>query len=332
MTREWPAAGRDPADLDRCRPEKNREIMEGINFLVASGDCVVVLGLARENVEQFLGYSFKNTVVGMSVELLELKPGEVCDADTKPKLYARLYLEKLIQIDVPIPVLREDQARFVISAAPTANNTPLSKEKKIAIQLKEYRQRVENWWRSAFQALDRWSSPVLGSLFLGFVLFVVVKNSVSHVDQHIDCYFASTEERKLCRIKFGYENKPTEIKPAVASYPTGHQPLDPSQRLKSSTLDPVQAIPISSEFLPMVSTFLFLGIAATLLRLALTTRESFEVKDQLSFTQAIEDWMPLIHYVFRSPRALKRYMNRVRFLAMKQRGLSEPDPVSLADR
>lgn len=356
-------------DLDRCRPEKIREIMEGINFLVSSGDCIVVLGLARENVEQFLGYSFKDAVAKMPVELLELKPGEPCGEDDKPRFFARLYLEKLIQIDIPVPELTEGQARSVISGDVSRDPAELSEEEKKARENAARRMKVERQLRSTFRALDRWSGPVLGSLFIGILLIGLIKVSVPFINRRIDQYMPLDQSDSgnpskavtIGGIDFQVEEKRLVLSEGALPVPNSGQ-LRKAFKLDGSTSDgkrptlemprengglvPVPlfsnsptleqfitpARPASLRATVLVLGFLLLVLAAILLRLSMSISESLEVQDLPSFKKALRDWFPLIHYVFRSPRALKRFMNRVRFLAMKQRGLSEVDPTSLLDR
>ena len=55
-------------DLDRCHPENVLEVLEAVNFLVASGDCFVVMGMARERVERRVGLSFKDVAEEMAVD------------------------------------------------------------------------------------------------------------------------------------------------------------------------------------------------------------------------------------------------------------------------
>ena len=47
-------------DLDRCRPENVLETLEAVNFLTTSGECFVVIGMAREYVERCVGRAFKD--------------------------------------------------------------------------------------------------------------------------------------------------------------------------------------------------------------------------------------------------------------------------------
>src|SRR5262249_10878595 len=65
-------------DLDRCRPEKVLEVLEAINFLVASGECYVVMGMALERVERCVGLGFKD----VAEELMD-SPGDREDKTAK---------------------------------------------------------------------------------------------------------------------------------------------------------------------------------------------------------------------------------------------------------
>ena len=47
-------------NLDRCRPENVLEALEAVNFLVSSGDCFVIMGIALDRVERCVGLHFKD--------------------------------------------------------------------------------------------------------------------------------------------------------------------------------------------------------------------------------------------------------------------------------
>jgi KAP family P-loop domain len=372
-------------DLDRCPPEKIREIMEGINFLVSSGDCVVVLGLARLNVEQFLGYSFKDFAESLPLEMLELKPGENCIVEDKPRLYARLYLEKLIQIDVPIPSVTNDQARSIITRkAPlnlkqTAQYTGDPESNRILAVAK----RLEERLRVGFRAIDHWAGPVLGSLIMLMLLAYPIRFSVRNIDKQIDNYLSVNSSKApdgaasvtIGGINVGIEDKrvilsdehtkPTDANqkqsgapsvaatvpvappvqaadqtviqspPSTGTQPSAVQsPANPTipTALRGDELQLNEARPVPEWMIACGLGLLLLGFSAILLRFSLVAVESLTVQDSPDFEKALVMWVPLIHYVFRSPRSLKRFLNKVRFLAMRQRGLSEPDPEPLLDR
>src|SRR5260370_12706514 len=55
-------------DLDRCRPENVRDVLEAVNFLVSSGECFVVMGLERKSVEAAVGLSLNDIAAEMAEE------------------------------------------------------------------------------------------------------------------------------------------------------------------------------------------------------------------------------------------------------------------------
>jgi len=52
---------------------------------------------------------------------------------------------------------------------------------------------------------------------------------------------------------------------------------------------------------------------------ALTRKPDLVVKDSVVFSKALEIWYPLVVARQRTPRSVKRFMNRLRYLAMRQR-------------
>jgi len=329
-------------DLDRCRPETIREVTEAINFLVTSGECAIILGLARPYVEQFLGVAFKDFVEGMPPELIGLDPKKTWTDAQLDRTYAELYLEKLIQIDITIPKPTDAQASaIVVPQASSVPAAPLPKD-KVAKDIAERivkRRNLEASLRSLFRMLDRWAGPLLGALVLGSLLTYAL------VDYHNPIY------RRVDRMLFSQETEPALVKPqtTVPGAGTGKSntsdglahkvmPKQPQLVVTPSTLS---APPLSYVTYPTAlpawlivaaMTLVLLIFLAVLLRIMLTSVESLTVNDSPAFQRALRAWIPLIHSVFNSPRSLKRYMNKVRFLAMRQRALTEADPVSPVDR
>src|SRR6185295_1489850 len=136
-------------DLDRCKPDQVLEVLEAVNFLVESGDCVVVLGIDRERVTGCVAIGFKE-VASM---LATAEKGEAADLEPAPRRpaasmlrlaregdeeekaaaevpepappvksesdyqldYARHYLEKLINMEIPIPPANPDRIGSVLT-------------------------------------------------------------------------------------------------------------------------------------------------------------------------------------------------------------------------
>ncbi|MDK9725053.1 MAG: YCF48-related protein [Sterolibacteriaceae bacterium MAG5] len=96
-------------DLDRCEAKKCAEMLEAVNYLADAGKCFVVLGIAKEIVEAQLGEAFKDIAVTHAAfaSLANHRESETNDKERKAiqdrKDYARDYLRKLIQIEIPVP-------------------------------------------------------------------------------------------------------------------------------------------------------------------------------------------------------------------------------------
>ncbi len=94
-------------DLDRCAPENVLEALEAVNFLVSSGDCFVILGMAMEQVEH---------CVGVALEKTGQTPEKTDRTESKGEGgYARFYMEKLINIEVAVPTLTSEQSSVLLT-------------------------------------------------------------------------------------------------------------------------------------------------------------------------------------------------------------------------
>ena len=101
-------------DLDRCNPQSVTQILESVNFLTSAGDCFIVMGLAKPQVEASVGLSFKD----VAEEL-----GDGGDAKKKRRGYAQQYLRKLINLEVKVPTPTPEQ-QVVLLAGRAANELP----------------------------------------------------------------------------------------------------------------------------------------------------------------------------------------------------------------
>jgi hypothetical protein len=101
-------------DLDRCQPQDVVKILEAVNFIVSSGPCIVVLGMDRHQIEHAVGLAFDALVPGLSNEELNLGAGEAPDEIGRRRAFARLYLEKLINLEISIPQMTADAALAIL--------------------------------------------------------------------------------------------------------------------------------------------------------------------------------------------------------------------------
>lgn len=102
-------------DLDRCQPKFVPEVLEAVNFLTSSGECFVLLGISPKPVLAALGLSFRE----MAEELArghketrteeEARPVQRREQDEEKDAYqartafAERYMEKLINLRIEVP-------------------------------------------------------------------------------------------------------------------------------------------------------------------------------------------------------------------------------------
>jgi KAP family P-loop domain len=135
-------------DLDRCQPKQVYEMLESVNFLVSSGRCFIVLGLALERVERAVGLALKN----IADAEMPSKTQEENPADTAKRRadYARHYLGKLINIEVRVPV------------ATTKNYADLLRQRGQSAEESAGTNRFRSW----------------GAVALGLVIFFLVLGAI----------------------------------------------------------------------------------------------------------------------------------------------------------
>ena len=100
-------------DLDRCRPEQVVETLEAVNFLVTAGPCYVILGIAPEQVMRCVGLGFKD----IAAEMAAANVHTADEGRAWRREFAKNYLEKLINVEVPVPTLTSEDARKIVAAA-----------------------------------------------------------------------------------------------------------------------------------------------------------------------------------------------------------------------
>lgn len=89
-------------DLDRCSEERIMEVLETVNFLVSSGDCYVIIGMAEEPVVRAIGNHFHKRFADDVFANVE---------DFKDNLvgFSKDYLEKIINISIEVPSSTPDE-------------------------------------------------------------------------------------------------------------------------------------------------------------------------------------------------------------------------------
>ena len=114
-------------DLDRCRPDQVVEILEAVNFLVNAAPCYIIMGIAPAQVIRSIGLEFRDIAYDMasidsrcSDALANVTP----DSERQSRwAYARNYLGKIVNIEVPVPTLTDAQAEALTNLANSDDQT-----------------------------------------------------------------------------------------------------------------------------------------------------------------------------------------------------------------
>lgn len=153
-------------DIDRCTPANAAEMLEACNYLIEAGQCFVIFGMAREVVEAQLADHFAG-VADQAAEMENVKlalsaggpvPAPIDKAQARLR-YARNYLKKLIQIDVPVPRFGNTQMQAMLQLPSSASNQELKQRLAAYQALERTHQRTRQF--------VRWSSTALALAIIG---------------------------------------------------------------------------------------------------------------------------------------------------------------------
>lgn len=258
-------------DLDRCSPENVLKILEAVNFLVSSGPCTVVMGLDL------------NYVRSAVENVLEKQ---------MTRQFADRYLEKLVNLEVPVPTPTNDQMdKFIGSTLDrkTAADEP--------------------------SGAPRWLEATQSAIVVAISLAILVGTVF------LGSRLPPPPEPQA---------PPGAVEPSYVHY-RDLAPGGAGERVVTAApgRSPENA---SSKYVPSPPSTIGIGLLYLLLvPLAAAAAGGFflqgdvEVRDSPRFKEALKVWNPLLirdpanPEIRATPRAMKRFLNRLRYLAMMQR-------------
>ena len=324
-------------DLDRCQREHVMRVLEILNFLVNAGDLYIVLGVAPKYVLANVKLHFEDLAKALHEFDGNGAEQDSSQTKSKPRNLARFYLQKLINIEVPVPKASPDSMRKLLFAEGGEIDSEAQREEKI--------QKIGAY-------LDLGLQIVLAvAVLLGAAIYPW-PNSQRVSESSVQSSSADNSTRPAQRAA-----KPGT---AVGTEQTAAQP-DRVELVESGYFRPApEAWPTSAQLttwgLSLLALFgvLFAGLLgiwrdpqrwqqwhSAFQRFGKSFRREFvgaePLKDSDVFKQALEIWMPLIAAdrsgVIHAPRIIRAFLNRLRFLAArwpKDRPHSEAQLVSLA--
>lgn len=294
-------------DLDRCRPESVVTVLESINFLTTAGDCMIVLGMAQEQVTHCVGLSFKDIAEAESA--YEGGGNTEREKAVARFSYGALYIKKLVNIVARLPKTTEEQRRRVLEARAAAARRHDEEQQTSGAAA----WRTGLWeWLSQAGGLTFKVAPVFG-LALAVILSVIVgyrqgvPKKPAPAGDHLPVETQAVKpteppQPQASNIKSG------AAKPLVYDRPTT-QPATLADPDKSA----------GGVWWSYGVDALFLFILFGVLAYELSTRTNLDAQNSPEFEESLNLWGPYIVGVCDTPREIKRALNDLRYLAMTRR-------------
>jgi hypothetical protein len=293
-------------DLDRCRPESVVTVLESINFLTTAGDCMMVLGMAQNQVTHCVGLGFKDIA---HAEAAYLGGGNTEQEKAVARFnYGAFYIKKLVNIVAPLPKTTPDQRRAVLEAR--------AAEVRRQAQDEEQRSRAARWRAAAWTWASQ-AGSLMGKAAPVFALVTAVVLSV------------------LIGYKQGIQQKPPEPQ-AQAAPPQAHPgPAPVSQTpiregaaaqalvYDRPTTQPATLVEPEQSAVSMWWSFaagtLLPFILFGILAYQFSARTNQDAQNSPEFEESLKLWGQYMVGVCDTPREIKRALNDLRYQAMTRR-------------
>jgi len=293
-------------DLDRCRSGHVLQILEAINFLVTSGRCVVIMGMDPERVLRSVGREF-----GEEAEDAADERAPAADAAEDPvaqqrrrEAFARQYLEKLVNIEVPVPRGNDLQQRQLLEPTLLDTGKPTVRER--------------------LGTAARWTRPALvPALTVAACALILVYGRAA---------FRPAASPAGVAAAFAPEAPPLPAPGAIPAATNRSTSLTPAATEAPDTIpaaEPARAgfrLPRPGHSGSRIPLYVGIALALAAWVLRLLKRPDVVVHDTDDFRRALHAWSPYIVAARRpTPRAAKKFLNRVRYYAMRQSAHAAPD-------
>ena len=271
-------------DVDRCRSEAILDVMEAVNFLMCSGSCFVIFGMATERVQAALALSFDK----IAIETADLnnageQPAEKGKKETigrqARRRYARDYLEKLVNLEILVPSVSNLDAG----------------------RLFDHKANGREFWVEAWKPVVRlWPIALIIVAIFGGGENFGWRFNVPNPPPAVVVQRAAAPINDIGAVAIGTTSSTPTAPQEVQRYVPAIQPSDPNNINWSVFVFPLALL-----------TACLAGLTLYRLRKAM-----HQVRDTLGFQEALRAWAPLVHNCRATPRAIKRFGNRIRYLVM----------------
>jgi len=299
-------------DLDRCETDYTMKVLETTNFLASCGELFMVIGMAPRYVLANVNMHFSELAKAVhEVEMDNNNASLDADAASPSKAsFAHRYLQKLINIEVPVPKGDKDSTRNMLLGKLGEEDS----EGKLEIQ----RQRIlRQIWKYV------WFSVVIGVSVLAWQLASNQKIG-NFQNVSIQPQQQNNLEQSSTKGKTGLDDSRQRIEKRIQA---GQKKKTESQaRLIPG--DPIQrhSVSIVVPSLVMGITLLVLLLAwyyrnnrqklMTLLKpMGIAIRGPTQTEDSEGFSKALNIWTDVIFKANPNPRKIKVFLNHLRYIS-----------------
>lgn len=280
-------------DLDRCSRANLLDMLEHINFLASEGRCAIVVAMAYDRVVRHL-----------AVSLAEDAGRRVDDGPSESDLAeAHFYLHKLIQLMVTIRPPRRDETREMLTG-------------RHGVRIRRRKP-----WKRTLAGVWRHTQPWLIILALAYAGVLAGSRGLQ--------LLSPTPTLKLLEQRINALQQEPATTTSANAMPVAETALStPAPVRTASGFRPAQPAAFPWWLLGTVVALLLAALLGLLLyrdphmrrqlanRMRLALAVPVREQDSSQFVRALQLWHGVIADHLQSPRALKRFLNRLRFLAM----------------
>jgi len=283
-------------DLDRCGTQQTVDVLEAINFITSAGKCFVILGFDENKVKAAIADTYKKTLLRLD----EKSIGPIADPKMEDLFkFATNYLEKLVHLIVPVPRTGVAAVERVLGIrrsvkAPDVHERRILRRNRLISELG--------------------GAAIVGAFLIAATLFGIGLLNTFVTPQNLSVTSAKIDSGK---------SPPASQEASSKSPPSANSAaivmdspiLDSQPLLDRLGINPQRAFWAMPASIP-IATVLFL-IALMALQYVPRFSPDPAVEDSDDFRKALGIWAAVIASQRTTPRAVKRIVNRMRFLAMR---------------
>lgn len=313
-------------DLDRCRPGNVLEVLEAVNFLTSAGPCFVFLGIDEEKVTSSVAYGFKDSILVLPSKDDDHAAQHALEPDAERLAdFARSYLEKLINITVPVPPTSANASAVILNAEleredarvrAAANDDAPARARAAETPMSP--------WPARVRATLRDIRDVGAGVFSLGALAIVAVLGVQEMTGLWTPEPAAAPAEQPAATTAGEPNAHETRTEA----PKPDRPPGQPESVPGTPEAPTVAAADLGPGLPAWGHYVVAGLALMVAILLFVPRllagRDETVRDSAEFRRALGIWNPVIFGANPTPRGVKRYQNRLRYFAMRVRGDDRP--------